>query len=123
MTALALDTKRAATTDALAEAWHATGIKDGDHPLRACHPQSQADVWSDVAQWVTRLAGRRLPLDGRGVDPLAEAMHADCGRAPDRRPHALAACDSAALRESTFLDAAAVIAWLTEDPARTTGAV
>lgn len=119
---IALDTTRAATTEALAEAWHATGVDGDDHALRACSTQSQADVWSDVAQWMTYLAGRPLALDESGAPLLAEAMHADCRREFRSRGHALADCSSAALREATASDAREVLAWLAVKPARTTGA-
>lgn len=122
----ALDTAKAAATDALAEAWHAVDV-DGNHPVRACQPQSQADVWSDVAQWATYLSGRPLPLDASGVPLLAEAMHADCFRREDHRPHALADCPSDGgsdgIEASLLEDSRLVIAWLAADPGRTTGAL
>lgn len=122
---ITLDTARAATTDALAEAWHATGADGDDHPLRTCLAQVQADIWSDVAQWMTYFAGRPLMLDESGVPLLAEAMHADCGRAPRRRPHSLAKCPSKGpngSQEITPQDARLIIAWLAAKPARTAGA-
>jgi hypothetical protein len=122
---LTLDTTRPAATDALAEAWHAVGADGDDHALRTCLAQVQADIWSDVAQWMTYLAGRPLALDESGVPLLAEAMHADCFRRADHHAHALAKCPSKGpngIQELTPRDAREIIGWLAAKPARTAGA-